>query len=100
VRLREPPTLKLHEHRFPVETHTGEAVGPDPKPFQLPSAHGPLFVHARAALREDINVLLLRQQLHLHPFTNCVPGQSERRLFQLRQLARLIGREPVMEMTR
>jgi hypothetical protein len=32
-------------------------------------------------LRQDINVLLLRQQLHLHPFTNCVLGQSERRLF-------------------
>src|SRR6516165_914253 len=52
---------------------------------QLALPHGALFANAIAALGQDVELLVLRQELYVHTFSCRLPGQSKQCFFQFRE---------------
>jgi hypothetical protein len=76
---------ELHQQFLARQLHGGELLEPGPQPLQLPPTDRPLLGYAIAALRQDIELTLLRQQLDLHAGARLVPRLGDERLLQTRQ---------------
>jgi hypothetical protein len=73
---------EFHEQRIACEAHRAQFVQPRPQPFQLPPAYRALLGDPIAALGEHVELVVLREQLHLHAGTGSVPRLVEQRLLQ------------------
>src|SRR4029077_5918257 len=62
-----------------------ELLEPAPQPVQLPPTDRPLLGYAIAALRQDIELTLLRQELDLHAGARLLPRLGDEMLLQTRQ---------------
>lgn len=73
---------KLEQQLIAAELLLAQRIQPSPQLFQAPAAHGTLLGDTIAALGEDVDLAILRQQLHLHPGPGVVPRLVEQRLLQ------------------
>lgn len=70
--LRRP---QLQQERIPGERHLLQLVEPLPEGLELPLPHGALFLHPVVALRQDVHLAVLREQLDVHPGSRLLPGE-------------------------
>ena len=76
---------EFHQQLLARQLHGGELLEPRPQPLQLPPPHRTLFSDAVAALGQDVELALLRQQFDLHSGSRLLPRLGDQRLLQARQ---------------
>ena len=81
--IRRQAGAEPHEQFLAFERHRGDLLEPRPQPLQLAPSHGPFLVDAVAALRQNVEFLLLGHELDVDAITHVLPGQADQRLLHL-----------------
>src|SRR5205823_649145 len=78
---------EFHQQFLTRQLHRRQLLEPRPQPLQLAPPHCPLLGNAVAALRQNVELAFLRQQLDLHAGSRLLPRLSDQMLLQARQAA-------------
>src|SRR5215813_11993650 len=78
---------ELPEQLLAGERHCRELFQPGPQPLQLAPPDCPLLGDTVAALRQNVELAFLRQELDLHAGSRLLPRLSDQMLLQARQAA-------------
>src|SRR5580693_6352784 len=76
---------EFHQQLLARDLHCRELLEPGPQPLQLAPPDCPLLGDTVAALGQDVELALLRQQLDLHAGSRLLPRLGDEMLFQTRQ---------------
>ena len=76
---------EFHQQLLARDLHRRELLEPGPQPLQLAPTDCPLLGDAVAALGQDLQLALLRQQFDLHTGSGLLPRLGDQLLFQTRQ---------------
>src|SRR5580693_3079575 len=76
---------EFHQQLLARRLHRRELLEPRPQPLQLAPPYRPLLGNTVAALGQDVELALLRQQLDLDAGSRLLPRLSDQMFFQTRQ---------------
>src|SRR5207244_2046305 len=76
---------EFHQQLLARQLHRRQLLEPRPQPLQLAPPYRPLLGNTVAALGQDVELALLRQQLDLDAGSRLLPRLSDQMFFQTRQ---------------